>query len=652
MPCATNKQPANTLPENFSVQVVPIRENLAMLGGFPQLADKNLLFFFSVKYPLFGSVAFFIFLSISLNAEHSSDSFAQDYKHLLENRDQLSPSERLHRLFVVSWEHGLFEDPVFATQLGRPDYIDRWHELSLEAEQRQRKATYRQKEILDSIEPTTLSEADMLNYKLFSYLLRQTIDSYRFPPEFASMPVNYMQSVTQTIPNAISIMPTRKLEDFANIITRLEGIPQLLKEAQAVMEHYSALGVTPAKITLLNFPEEIRATATDDLDKNPLWLPFKDIPESIDAHDREKLQQEARTVILETVNPAFLAFGDYLENTYIPLCREAIGWSVMPKGKEWYAYAIKSHTTTDRSAQEVHDIGLSEVKRIRAAMEKVIKQTGFEGTREEFLVFLRTDPQFYFDRAEDLMTAYRAICKRADPELIKVFGTLPRLPYGVVEVPNYMAKSQTTAYYRPGSLLAGRPGNFFANTYDLKSRPKFEMEALSLHEAVPGHHLQIAIAQELEGLPEFRKNLWITAYGEGWGLYSESLGEEMGFYKDPYSKFGQLSYEMWRAVRLVVDTGMHALGWSRQDAIDFFKDNSGLTEKNIMVEVDRYISWPGQALAYKTGELKIKELRRYATAQLGDDFDVREFHDQVLGHGLVPLDVLEAIIRDWVAGQK
>ncbi len=564
----------------------------------------------------------------------------------------LSPPERLHRLFEISWEHALFEDPVFATQLGRSDYDARWHELSLEAEQRQRKATHWQKKVLDAIEPGSLGTADQLNYQLFAYLLEQTLDGYRFPPEFASMPVNYMQSVTQTIPNTISIMPTRKEEDFANIISRLKAIPQLLKEAQTVMEHYSAQGVIPAKVTLLNFPEEIRATATDDLDKNPLWLPFKNLPESIVGQNRELLLKKARSIILETVNPAFLAFGQYLENTYIPLSREKIGWSAMPNGKEWYAYAVKYHTTSDRSAQDVHQIGLSEVKRIRGQMGKVIEQTGFEGTRQEFFEFLRTDPQFYFDKAEDLMTAYRAICKRADPELIKIFGTLPRLPYGVVEVPDYMAKSQTTAYYRRGSLRAGRPGSFFANTYDLKSRPKFEMEALSLHEAVPGHHLQIAIAQELEGLPEFRKNLWITAYGEGWGLYSESLGEEMGFYQDPYSKFGQLSYEMWRAIRLVVDTGMHALGWSRKDAIDFFKDNSGLSEKNITVEVDRYISWPGQALAYKTGELKIKELRRFATDRLGVSFDVREFHDQVLGHGLVPLDVLEEIIHTWVAEKK
>jgi uncharacterized protein (DUF885 family) len=284
-------------------------------------------------------------------------------------------------------------------------------------------------------------------------------------------------------------------------------------------------------------------------------------------------------------------------------------------------------------------------------MDAVIESTGFEGTFEEFLTFLRTDPQFFHTTAEGLMREYRDIAKRADPELTKVFGILPRTPYGVIEVPDYAAKSTTTAYYNSGSLKAGRPGYFFANTYALETRPRWEMEALTLHEAVPGHHLQISIQQELEGLPWFRQNPTYTAFVEGWGLYSESLGEEMGFYKDPYSRFGQLTYEMWRAIRLVVDTGMHYLGWSRQQAIDFFKENAGKSEHDIVVEVDRYIVWPGQAQAYKIGELKIKELRAYAEEKLGDEFDIRAFHDEVLGRGAVPLSVLDTNVRAWVDKQ-
>ncbi len=326
--------------------------------------------------------------------------------------------------------------------------------------------------------------------------------------------------------------------------------------------------------------------------------------------------------------------------------------SDLPDGKAWYAYNVRSQTTTSLTPEQIHQIGLAEVARIRKQMDELIASTGFKGSFEEFLTFLRTDPRFFYDKPEGLLAGYRDIAKRIDPELVKLFGRLPRLPYGVIPIPSYSEKTQTTAYYDGGSLAAGRPGYFYANTYDLKSRPKWEMEALTAHEAVPGHHLQVALAQELEGVPEWRKHDGYTAFAEGWGLYAESLGPEMGLYKDPYSKFGQLTYEMWRAIRLVVDTGMHAKGWTRQQAIDYFKANAGKAEHDIVVEVDRYIVWPGQALAYKIGELKIKELRAHATRELGPRFDVRAFHDQVLGNGALPLDVLEANIKAWVGERK
>jgi len=292
------------------------------------------------------------------------------------------------------------------------------------------------------------------------------------------------------------------------------------------------------------------------------------------------------------------------------------------------------------------------VKRIRSEMDSLIKSTGFKGGFPEFAEFLRTDPQFYFETAEELLDAYRVIAKKIDPELPRFFGQLPRLPYGILPVPAYDEKTQTTAYYMRGSVETGRPGYFYANTYNLKSRPKWEMEALTIHEAVPGHHLQIALSQELEDVSEFRKYTSYTAFVEGWGLYSESLGGEMGFYKDPYSKFGQLTYEMWRAIRLVVDTGIHGMGWSRQQAIDYFKENAAKTEHDITVEVDRYIAWPGQALAYKIGELKIKELRAKAENILGENFDIRKFHDAVLENGAIPLEVLEEKIEAWIAAEQ
>jgi len=341
----------------------------------------------------------------------------------------------------------------------------------------------------------------------------------------------------------------------------------------------------------------------------------------------------------------------FMENEYIPAARKTIAMGDLPNGKAWYAYNVKQSTTTDLTPEQIHEIGLSEVKRIRSEMDEIIKSVDFEGTFEEFLDFLRTDPQFYHETKEDLLREYRDIAKRADPELMKLFGRLPRTPYGVIPIPSYAEKSQTTAYYQRGSVEAGRPGNFFANTYALETRPRWEMEALTLHEAVPGHHLQLALQDELEEMPWFRRVGGYTGFIEGWGLYSESLGVEMGFYKDPYSKFGQLTYEMWRAIRLVVDTGMHQLGWTRQQAIDYFMKNAGKQEHDVIVEVDRYIVWPGQALAYKIGELKIKELRAYATNALGDDFDIRAFHDEVLGKGALPLSVLDANIRAWVKEQ-
>jgi uncharacterized protein (DUF885 family) len=326
-----------------------------------------------------------------------------------------------------------------------------------------------------------------------------------------------------------------------------------------------------------------------------------------------------------------------------------VAWSDLPDGEAWYAHLVRVYTTTNVTPKEVHELGLSEVARIRDAMAVVEEEAGYAGRRDEFLEFLRTDDQFFYSSAAELLRGYRDIAKRVDPELPRLFGTLPRLPYGVSPVPDHEAPSTTTAYYLRGSPTTGRPGMFAANTYDLRSRPKWEMEALTLHEAVPGHHLQISLAAELEGVPPFRALGGYTAFVEGWGLYAESLGAEMGFYADPFSRFGQLAYEMWRAVRLVVDTGIHTLGWQRQQAIDYFADNTGKARHDVAVEVDRYISWPAQALAYKIGQLTFSRLRAQAKEQLGPRFDVRRFHDFVLGAGALPLDVLEQRTAGWLA---
>jgi uncharacterized protein (DUF885 family) len=419
-----------------------------------------------------------------------------------------------------------------------------------------------------------------------------------------------------------------------------------------LLERGLSTGITPPQITLRDVPQQVRNLIAEEPADSPILSSFAEIPDAIPAKVRKRLQREAERILVEDVYPAYRGLLEYLEQTYLVGARETIGQAALPNGKKWYAYNARKHTTTDLTPTEIHEIGLAEVKRIRGEMETIIRDLEFDGGFAEFAEFLRTDPQFFFDTREELLSAYRAICKRADPELIRLFGKLPRLPYGVKPVPGYNEKSTTTAYYEPGSLAAGRPGIFFANTYDLASRPSWEMEALSLHEAVPGHHLQIALAEELEETHDLLKYNFYTAYVEGWGLYAESLGDEMGFYQSPYSKFGQLTYEIWRAIRLVVDTGMHSMGWSREQAIDFFKQNAPKTEHDIIVEVDRYIVWPGQALAYKIGELKIQELRERAQQRLGPAFDIRAFHDQVLLRGAMPLDILEQQIDAWLERAK
>jgi uncharacterized protein (DUF885 family) len=561
-----------------------------------------------------------------------------------------SDTERLHKLFADDWQWVLREYPEFATHTGYPGRNDLWTDWSLEAIERRKAHPRENLEILRSIDRSKLSDADKLNYDLFLKNTQLEIEGQRFKSEY--LPLNQLNGVQQSVPRMIALMPTFTVKDYENIIARLNGVPKLVEQNIVLLKKGLEAGLTPPKITLRDVPQQVQNQIVDDPAKSPMMRPFTRFPDTIPASERERLRRQAMEAISEKVVPAYQKLYDFLVQTYIPAARESIALTDLPDGEAWYAYRVRRSTTTNLTPQQIHEIGLSEVKRIRAEMEKVIAETGFKGSFAEFIEFLRTDPQFYFDDAQSLLMTYRDIAKRVDPELVKLFGKLPRLPYGVIPVPSYSAKSQTTAYYQSGSLRAGRPGYFYANTYNLKTRPKWEMEALTLHEAVPGHHLQIALAQELEGVPEFRKYGGYTAFVEGWGLYAESLGEEMGFYTDPYSKFGQLTYQMWRAVRLVVDTGMHALGWSRQQAIDFFKENSSKPEHDIIVEIDRYIVWPGQALAYKIGELKIKELRAYATSELGEAFDIRAFHDELLGNGSLPLDILEAHMKEWVAKEK
>ncbi len=563
---------------------------------------------------------------------------------------QGSESERLKKLFDLLWELQMHASPEYATYVGYPGLNDRWSDLSPESIGFGRRLNTIIEGDLASIDRAKLTPAEQVNYDLSLRHVREGIEGEPFHGEY--LLINQVGGPQQGIPALFSIMPGRSVKDYEDIIARLRGVPTVIDQSIALLDRGLKEGITPPKVTLRDVPGQVESLLVDDPLKSPMLKAFQSFPSTVSAADRERLTREAVAAFKDQVAPAFRKLHGYLVNTYIPASRESIAMGDLPNGKAWYAYQARVSTTTNLTPEQIHQIGLSEVKRIRREMDELIASTGFKGSFADFCQFLRTDPRFFYDKPEDLLMGYRDIAKRIDPELVKLFGKLPRLPYGVIPVPAYSEKSQTTAYYDEGSLAAGRPGEFNANTYDLKSRPKWEMEALTAHEAVPGHHLQLSLAQELEGVPEWRKHDDYTAFVEGWGLYAESLGSEIGLYKDPYSHFGQLTYEVWRAIRLVVDTGMHTMGWTRQQAIDYFKANSAKADHDIEVEVDRYIVWPGQALAYKIGELKIKELRAYAQKELGPKFDVRAFHDHVLGNGAVPLDLLEKNVKAWVAEAK
>ncbi len=559
-------------------------------------------------------------------------------------------ADKLDVLIDSEWQRRLADEPTLATRIGDRRYNDRWEDRSLEAIAARRAHSQDVLARIKAIDRAQLSPTAQLNYDLFLRNASSRVEEERFHGEY--LPINTRYGPYSEIAEVVRLTPLAKVKDYEDLVKRLRAFPTLVDQTIVLMRKGMEAGVMPPKVILREVSQQMTLQIHEDVTRTPVYqTAFQQMPSSISVADQDRLREEGKSALRDSVVPAIRKLQTFFLKEYEPKARNTVGISSLPDGEAWYAVRVKTMTTTDLSADQIHEIGLSEVKRIRAEMEEAMRRTKFHGDLQAFFNFLRTDPQFFFKDKELLLLTYRDIAKRIDPELPKLFRTLPRMPYGVVPVPAFSEKSQTTAYYQPGSVDSGRAGYFYANTYDLKSRPKWEMEALTLHEAVPGHHLQIAIAQELRDVPNFRRFGGYTAFVEGWGLYAESLGPEIGLYRDTYSKFGQLTYEMWRAIRLVVDTGMHAKGWTRDQAIRLFQQNTGKTQHDIEVEVDRYIAWPGQALAYKLGELKIKELRAYATQQLGDQFDLRDFHDQVLGAGPLPLSVLDARIRQWVAEQ-
>lgn len=559
-------------------------------------------------------------------------------------------SRQLAQLFADSWEFTLKEDPLFATSYGDVRYNDKLPSVGLADQGRRLVQERKFLQRLKTIDRVSLSRSEQINYDIFARLVQDRIAEGDFHTYL--MPITNREGFHVSFPELPKEVPLKTVKNYEDYIARLRAFGTYTDQHIELLRAGVKEGLTLPSVVLRDCDKPIVAHIVDDPTRSLLYQPFAEFPPSIAAADRERLANEAKQAIATSVVPAYRKLLEFMTKEYVPAAREQVGCAAMPRGRELYRHRVKHFTTLDITPQAIHETGLAEVKRIRAEMDSVIARSGFEGDFAAFVAFLRTDPRFYVDTPEQLLKETGLVLKRIDGELPRLFKTLPRTPYGIREIPPYIAPGTTTAYYSPPPGDLSRAGYYYVNTFNLKSRPLFEIEALSLHEAVPGHHLQIALQQELQGLPPFRRFAGFTAFVEGWGLYSERLGLEMGFYKDPYSDFGRLSYEMWRACRLVVDTGMHYLGWTRQQAIDFMAANTALTLHNITAEVDRYISWPGQAVAYKTGELKIRELRRQAEEQLGQRFDVREFHEAVLSSGAVPLDVLEENVKGYIARVK
>jgi uncharacterized protein (DUF885 family) len=563
--------------------------------------------------------------------------------------DQSGTGKMLNDFFESEWTYEMEQNPVRASFLGDRRWNDRWGDRSLEAYRKREAHTSDALARLVKIDRAQLSPTDQLNFDLFKKDLESDIEEARFRGYL--MPIN-QRGGPQTLDELGERLRFETIKDYDDWVARLRAFPVLIEQQIALMREGARSHVMWPKIVLSRVPAQLDKQLVSKPEESPFFKPLTKFPAAISSPDRDRLTKAAGEAIASGVIPSFQKLKKFFVDEYLPAAFDQVGVWQMPQGSEYYAHLTRRHTTTALTPQEIHEKGLSEVARIRGEMQAIVGQVGFKGTLPEFFTKLRTDPQFFYKTPEELLEAYRAMAKRIDPNLVKVFKTLPRTPYGVTPIPDKIAPDTTTAYYNQPAADGSRAGVYFVNLYKPETRPKWEMMALSLHEAVPGHHLQIALAQELGDIPKFRRYGSYTAFSEGWGLYAESLGQEMGLYDDPYSKFGQLTYEMWRAVRLVVDTGMHQMKWDRQRAINFFMENAPKSENDIVNEIDRYISMPGQALAYKIGELKIKELRAQARREIGENFDIREFHDAVLLSGAVPLDVLERNIATWIATRK
>jgi uncharacterized protein (DUF885 family) len=532
--------------------------------------------------------------------------------------------------------------------LGDRRWNDRWEDVSLESIFKRHVHHVETLAKLAKIDRAALSVADQLNYDLFKKDYENEIDGFQY--RWYLLPLNQLEGV-HTVNQLANSLRFETLKDYDDWLARLRALPARIDQTITLMRQGIKEGIIYPKIVMQRVPAQIDHQIVGDAKASPLYKPFAKYPASISETDEARLSKAAAEVIATQVAPAYRKLKEFIANDYLPAASRQVGIWQLPNGAAMYAYAARDSTTTDLTPQEIHEIGLKEVKRLRAEMQVIIDKLGFHGSFAEFVKFLHSDSRFYFKSETELLQAYRALSRRIDPLLVKVFRTLPRMPYGIEPIPANIAPDSPAGFYRGPAADGSRAGTFTVNTFKPEIRPKYEMMALSLHEGVPGHHLQIALAMEQQGIPNFRRYGGYTAFIEGWALYAESLGDEMGLYDDPYSKFGRLMYEVWRASRLVVDTGMHYYRWDRQKAIDFMMENTAKQELEVAAEIDRYIVWPGQALAYKIGQLKISALRAKAQQALGDKFDIRDFHDELLKDGALPLDRLEEKMNAWIKTQ-
>lgn len=553
-------------------------------------------------------------------------------------------------LLSREWDHRMRNNPLWATRTGDHRFNDQLPIVSVEESNRR---ISQQREFLSesqAIDPQSLSTTARLNKQMFERLLEQQIEEHEFKDYL--IPISNRSGFHINFPDSRLTSPLETVADFENYIARLRGFSAWANQHIAIMRLGIQSGHTLPAVVLQDYAEPIQTHLVDTPEESLFFEPFQKLPDGVPAAEHARLQAEARIAISESIVPGYQAFLEFMRDEYVPAARGSIGASALPNGRAYYRFCVRKFTTLPLTPDEVHNTGLAEVKRIRDEMDEIRKRVNFDGDFAEFLQHLRTTEKYYPKTKQELLKETSYVLKRIDGLLPTLFKNLPRTPYGIREIPEYIAPQTTAAYYMPPAGDGSKAGFYYVNTYNLASRPLYGIQALSLHEAVPGHHLQLALQQEMEGTPEFRKYASFTAFIEGWALYAERLGLEVGFYTDPYDDFGRLTYEIWRACRLVVDTGVHYFGWTRQQAIEFMEQNSGLSKHNIRAEVDRYIAWPGQALGYKIGELKIRALRQQAEQELGERFDVRDFHDVVLRNGAVPLDILEQEVATYIADTK